>query len=63
MPEIDVFLFDLKHLLKLFPKMETQDSRDIEDYEYEVQDDMLQIRINLFSGFGYDGKAEKVLSL
>lgn len=53
MPEINVFLFDLYYLFKLFPFWENDLDQDIEDYETKTQEDMAQIRVNLFSEFGY----------
>ena len=54
MPEINVCLFDLYYLFKLFPFGENDLDQDIEDYETKTQEDMAQIRVNLFSEFGYE---------
>ncbi|MBE7713612.1 MAG: hypothetical protein E7Z87_07700 [Cyanobacteria bacterium SIG26] len=54
MPEINVCLFDLYYLFKLFPFWENDLDQDIEDYETKTQEDMAQIRVNLFSEFGYE---------
>lgn len=53
MPEINVFLFDLYYLFKLFPFADEDLTQDLEDYECKTQEEMAQIRVNLFSEFGY----------
>lgn len=46
MPEIDVCLFDLFYLFKLFPKAEKK--YRFCDYEADTKKCMAQIRLNLF---------------
>jgi hypothetical protein len=48
MPEINVCLFDLVFLFKLFPKRENSPEYEITDYEEDAQKNMAQIRLNLF---------------
>jgi len=49
MPEINLFLFDLAYLFKLFPNRDKDFEREIADYEQQTNENMAQIRINLFS--------------
>lgn len=53
MPEISFFFFDLEQLCKLFPKCDNNQYKELEKYENEAQENMVQIRMNLFSEFGY----------
>lgn len=53
MPEISFFFFDLEQLFKLFPKCDTSQDKGVTEYENEAQENMVQIRMNLFSEFGY----------
>lgn len=62
MPEIDFFLFDLEHLLKLFSGSNNNLQQDVADYECETHKNMIQIRMNLFSEFGYKSDLDKVLT-
>ena len=39
MPEINVFLFDLYYLLKLFPFADNDLEQDLEEYESRTQED------------------------
>ncbi len=61
MPEIDVFLFDLSQLFKLFPKQDKELDNKICEYEQRLQNDMAQNRINLFSEFGYTSQYDNAL--
>lgn len=54
MPEISLFLFDLEHLFKLFPKQNNNFKEKILEYEQKTQEDMAENRVKLFSEFGYD---------
>lgn len=54
MPEINVCLFDLYYLFKLFPFADNDLNKDLKEYEHNTQEEMAQIRINLFSEFGYE---------
>lgn len=62
MPEIDVFLFDLSQLFKLFPKQDKDLNNKIQSYEQQLQEDMAQNRIKLFSEFGYSSEYDNALS-
>lgn len=62
MPEISMFLFDLKQLFKLFPKEDKELQRKIHEYEQQTQADMAQNRLNLFSEFGYESEFDKAYS-
>lgn len=53
MPEISLCLFDLKQLLKLFPKQDKDLRQKIIDYEQKTQENMAENRLNLFKDFGY----------
>ena len=53
MPEITFVFFDLEQLFKLFPKCDKSQYKDVTEYENEAQENMVQIRTNLFSEFGY----------
>jgi len=48
MPELDLFLLDLYYLFKLFPQKDEDLNRQIAEYEIQTNEDMAQIRINLF---------------
>ena len=52
MPEISLCLFDLKQLLKLFPKQDKELRRKILDSEN---------RLNLFKDFGYQSEFDEKL--
>ena len=56
MPEISLFLFDLEHLFKLFPKQNFQLKDIISEYELKTQEDMSENRVKLFSDYGYECK-------
>jgi hypothetical protein len=60
MPEISLFLFDLEQLFKLFPKQDGQLKDKIQEYEQKTQEDMAEIRIKLFSEFGYKNEFDEV---
>ena len=62
MPEIEVMLFDLTHLFKLFPKENKEISQKIEKFEHEIQENMAENRLKLFSEFGYNDEFEKALT-
>ncbi len=62
MPEISMFLFDLKQLFKLFPKEDKELQRKIQEYEQQTQADMAQNRLNLFSEFGYESEFDNAYS-
>lgn len=62
MPEISFFIFDLEHLFKLLPKSDGASSQNISEYEYKAQENMIQIRMNLFSEFGYKADFDKALT-
>lgn len=59
MPEISFCLFDLKQLFKLFPKVDREFESKIDEYERKTQEDMAQIRLNLYSDFGYESEFDK----
>ena len=54
MPEISLFLFDLEHLFKLFPKPNWQLQDKICEYEIKAQENMSENRSKLFSEYGYE---------
>ena len=56
MPEISLCVFDLKQLLKLFPKENKELRQKILDYEQKAQEDMAKNRMKLFADFGYDSE-------
>lgn len=58
MPEISLFLFDLKQLLQLFPKENKELKAKIMDYETKTQEAMALNREKLF---GYDSEFETAL--
>ncbi len=62
MPEISFFFFDLEHLLKLFPKNDKNLQENLSEYEYKIQENMMQIRMNLFSEYGYKAEFNKALT-
>ncbi len=62
MPEISMFLFDLKQLFKLFPKEDKELQRKIQEYEQQTQADMAQNRLKLFSEFGYESEFDNAYS-
>lgn len=49
MPEISVFFFDLKQLLRLFPKADREFENKIKEYEQQLEEDMAQNRMRLFA--------------
>ena len=61
MPEISLCLFDLKQLLRLFPKQDKELRRKILDYEQKAQENMAENRLNLFKDFGYQGEFDEKL--
>ena len=58
MPEISLFLFDLKQLLQLFPKENKELKAKIMDYETKTQETMALNREKLF---GYHSEIETAL--
>ena len=63
MPEISLCLFDLKQLLRLFPKQDKELRRKILDYEQKAQENMAENRLNLFKDFGYQSEFDEKLCL
>ncbi len=61
MPELDVMMLDLYYLFKLFPPADKEFDETLAEYEKNTNDEMYQIRLNLFSEFGYENKPNKVL--
>ena len=61
MPEISLCLFDLKQLLRLFPKQDKELRRKILDYEQKDQENMAENRLNLFKDFGYQSEFDEKL--
>ena len=61
MPEISLCLFDLKQLLRLFPKQDKEVRRKILDYEQKAQENMAENRLNLFKDFGYQSEFDEKL--
>lgn len=59
MPEISLCLFDLKQLLRLFPKQDKELRRKILDYEQKAQENMAENRLNLFKDFGYQSEFDE----
>lgn len=53
MPEIDLFLFDLGQILKLFPKSNSEFEFKMRQYEQANEEEMERNRLNLFGQFGY----------
>jgi len=49
MPEISLFLFDLEHLFKLFPKEDKELNQKVYEYELKAFETMASIRLKLFS--------------
>ncbi len=58
MPEISLFLFDLKQLLQLFPKNNKELEYKIDEYETKTQETMALNRAKLF---GYESEFETAL--
>ena len=61
MPEISLCLFDLKQLLRLFPKQDKELRRKILDYEQKAQENMAENRLNLFKDCGYQSEFDEKL--
>lgn len=53
MPEINLFLFDLGQLLKLFPKTNSESDFEVRKYEQKNEEEMERNRLNLFGQYGY----------
>lgn len=49
MPEITLCLFDLEQLFKLFPRADKELNKKLLEYEQKAQENMAQIRLNLFN--------------
>ena len=49
MPEIALCLFDFEQLFKLFPKPDIELNKKLLEYEQKAQENMAQIRFNLFT--------------
>lgn len=49
MPEISFFFFDLQQLFRLFPKQDKDLKQKIHEYEMQLEEDMAQNRVKLFS--------------
>lgn len=56
MPELNLCLFDLKQLFKLFPKQDKQLRYNVLEYEKKAQEDMAKNRLKLFCEYGYDSE-------
>lgn len=61
MPEISLCLFDLKQILKLFPKEDRTLREKILEYEQKAREDMAYNRWNLFKDFGYQSEFDAAL--
>lgn len=61
MPELNVMMFDLYYLFKIFPHEDKEFNEALAEYERNTNDEMYQIRLNLFSEFGYEAKPNKAL--
>jgi len=61
MPELDVMMFDLYYLFKLFPPEDKEFNKALEEYERNTDYEMYQIRLNLFSEFEYKNETNKAL--
>lgn len=60
MPEISFCFFDMKYLLKLFPKMNDEVKDGLVHFEQTMENEMAQNRTKLFDEFNYEGEFQKI---
>jgi hypothetical protein len=62
MPEIDFFLFDLKHLFSLLFKKESIENKKMAEYERHTQESMALNRLKLYTDYGYNSEFDNAFA-
>lgn len=60
MPEISFCFFDMKYLLKIFPKMSEKVNTEMNNFENSMEAEMEQNRTKLFAECDYEGEFQKI---